>query len=64
VVTAYDRRSPRPVCAACNSPIDEGNCPTCRRWRPEPPSGGPSPMLLAAIAGGLLLIWVVLLAVT
>ncbi|NHC45299.1 hypothetical protein [Motilibacter aurantiacus] len=61
MVTAYDRRSPRPVCAACNSPVDEGNCPTCRRWRPEPPSG-PSSALLLGIAAVLLVVWVALLA--
>jgi hypothetical protein len=55
---------PRPVCAACNNPADEGRCPTCRRWRSRPPQGpGPSGDALLVIAAVLLLAWIVLLAI-
>jgi hypothetical protein len=55
---------PRPVCAACGNPADEGRCPTCRQWRSDPPHGpGPSGDALLVIAAVLLLAWTVLLAV-
>ena len=58
-----DRR-PRPVCAACNGPADEGRCPTCRQWRGRPPQGpGPSGDVLLAIAALLILVWVALLVI-
>lgn len=55
---------PRPVCAGCSNPADEGRCPTCRGWRTGPPQGpGPSGDTLLVIAAVLLLAWIVLLAV-